>query len=147
MQGAAKKAFPQYNTSRFFINGKPSPDQCLAFCHYVDGVNDEPEYDMTPSINQLRHTVEGALNEYVERNAPSATSATASPAAVPGGCCARHHAATRPLVLHYCYYYYYYYYCAAATYYQLNSLTSPLSGTTSSTPRWTLCSSTTPCCT
>ena len=64
----AKKAFPQYNVSRFYMDG-PTQNP-LIFCHFGEPASiDEPVYDMVQQLSTVRGTFEGALAEYNEFHA------------------------------------------------------------------------------
>ncbi|CAM9114065.1 unnamed protein product, partial [Sphacelaria rigidula] len=67
MSTQAKKAFPQYNCSRFFLEvstGNAAAGQPLIFNFTADG-----EYIQVESIDTLRETLEGTLLEYNASNA------------------------------------------------------------------------------
>jgi dynein heavy chain, axonemal len=66
----AKKNFPQYNTSRFYLSGGLHSDP-LVFCHFIseskDG-QDQMLYDQASSISSLRTVLSGVLKDYNESN-------------------------------------------------------------------------------
>jgi dynein heavy chain len=68
LQNQARKTFIQYNVSRFYAatgNAKVEP---LVFCHFADGTTqgDELSYDRSSNIDELRVTLETALDDYNE---------------------------------------------------------------------------------
>lgn len=72
MQNQAKKAFPQYNISKFYLSGGGVKADPLVFCHFADGSTrggDELAYDQATSMIDLRTTLESSLDEYNEINA------------------------------------------------------------------------------
>ena len=72
MQSQARKAFPQYNIARFYLSGGGVKSDPLVFCHFADGTTrggDELSYDQALNLNELRTTLETALEEYNETNA------------------------------------------------------------------------------
>lgn len=72
MQNQARKAFPQFNISRFYLSGGGVKADPLVFCHFAD-VNTKPgedlSYDQALNINELRTTLEVALDDYNESHA------------------------------------------------------------------------------
>lgn len=65
MQNSAKKNFPEFNFTRFFGETK-SP---LSFCHFLDGVGEEPVYAQVQALEDLSKILDNALEEYNESNA------------------------------------------------------------------------------
>jgi len=67
MQTQAKKAFPQFNASKFYLSSGADP---LVFCHFANGVDDdEAIYDQIKSMDDIKQTLESSLVEYNEVNA------------------------------------------------------------------------------
>ncbi|GMH98843.1 hypothetical protein TrLO_g14194 [Triparma laevis f. longispina] len=64
MQQQAKKAFPQFNASKFYLAQGADP---LVFCHFASG--DDMQYDQCTNIEDIKYTLENALIEYNEINA------------------------------------------------------------------------------
>jgi len=71
IQSQAKKAFPQYNATRFYLSGGGTMPDPLVFCHFADGGTnaDDLQYDQGKKIDDLRSTLEIALDEYNETHA------------------------------------------------------------------------------
>jgi len=67
MDSRARKAFPQFNCSRFFLSGNFVSDP-LIFCHFTENWEDEPEYDQVTSAEVLRGILENALADYNDTN-------------------------------------------------------------------------------
>ena len=64
MSAQAKKAFPQFNASKFYLAQGADP---LVFCHFASG--DEMQYDQVTNLEDVKSTLEGALADYNEINA------------------------------------------------------------------------------
>ena len=65
MSAQAKKAFPQFNASKFYLAQGGDP---LVFCHFAQG-SDDMIYDQVIDLDDIRNTLESALSEYNEINA------------------------------------------------------------------------------
>ena len=66
IQSQAKKAFVQYNVSRFFLAGAGVKPDYLIFCHFADGTTqaDDLTYDRGISMTDLRYTLDQAIEDY-----------------------------------------------------------------------------------
>ena len=71
MQNQAKKAFMQYNVTRFYMAGGGVQADPLVFCHFADGAAGEGElqYEQGKDLEVLRKTLETGLAEYNETHA------------------------------------------------------------------------------
>jgi dynein heavy chain len=65
METQAKKAFSSFNTGRFYSEEDPDP---LVFCHFGDGIGEDPIYDQIVEQEKLQHTLDAALEDYNETN-------------------------------------------------------------------------------
>jgi len=65
VQKQAKSAMPSFNFSKF-TGDKPEP---LLFCHFMDGLGEEPVYDQVASTDVLKKSLDAALEDYNETNA------------------------------------------------------------------------------
>ena len=70
MQSQAKKAFGQFNVSKFYLAGAGMRPENLVFCHFADGTTQAEDltYDRGLSITDLRYTLEQAQEDYNEIN-------------------------------------------------------------------------------
>jgi dynein heavy chain len=68
IQNQARKTFIQYNVSRFAPSSGNTKSELLLFCHFADGTNQGSEltYDRATNIDDVRGTLEAALDEYNE---------------------------------------------------------------------------------
>ena len=70
MQNQAKKAFMQFNVTRFYMAGGGVQADPLVFCHFADGVGEgELQYEQGKELEALRKTLETGLAEYNETHA------------------------------------------------------------------------------
>ena len=73
IQSHAKKAFVQYNVSRFYMAGGGVKADPLVFCHFADGTvastGGDMQYEQGRDMDALRVTLETALIEYNETHA------------------------------------------------------------------------------
>ena len=69
MQANAKKSFPEFNTGKFFSENPEEPAVPLLYAHFMDGLGEDPVYDLVPDINSLRIALESGLEDYNETNA------------------------------------------------------------------------------
>eukprot|EP01035_Chromulina_nebulosa_P019234 gene19234-25085_t len=70
MLNQAKRAFPQFNTGRYYLSGGGVKADPLIFCHFADlhQDSDDLSYDQCIDINELRHDLDSALQDYNETN-------------------------------------------------------------------------------
>ena len=66
IQNQSKKAFVQYNVSRFFLAGAGVKPDYLIFCHFADGTTqaDDLTYDRGISMTDLRYTLDQAIEDF-----------------------------------------------------------------------------------
>jgi dynein heavy chain len=68
MESQAKKAFSSYNTGRFYRTGDDEDPDPLVFCHFGDGIGEDPIYDQIAEQEKLQRTLDAALEDYNETN-------------------------------------------------------------------------------
>jgi dynein heavy chain len=66
MQAQSKKAFPQFNASKYYLEQNAD---ALIFCHFAGGEGEEGSYNQVKNVEDIRTTLENALGEYNEINA------------------------------------------------------------------------------
>ena len=74
MQNQAKKAFMQFNLSRFYMSGGGVNPDPLVFCHFADGPiqGDELQYEQGKVLRQRCNHLEHGLAEYNDTHAEMA---------------------------------------------------------------------------
>ena len=65
LMGQAGKGFGEFNPKRFFGDSR----QPLTFCHFLEGIGEEPVYDQIHELSVLQKILDQALDEYNESNA------------------------------------------------------------------------------
>ncbi|KAH8098853.1 hypothetical protein JL720_1823 [Aureococcus anophagefferens] len=65
MAAQAKKGFGEFNLSRFYGETRDP----LTFCHFIEGIGEDPIYDQIHELAVLQKILDQALEEYNESNA------------------------------------------------------------------------------
>ena len=53
MVNQAKKAFSSFNTGKFYASPENQDPEPLVFCHFGDGIGEDPIYDQVILLNEI----------------------------------------------------------------------------------------------